>query len=179
MTVTRRDSIRAMLAEGRRLDRGRAPAVAEMMLENAQLAGPVIEFLWHENAGVANRAADALERASCWKPEILAPWKDALLGRIIDAEEKKLRWNLALMVGRVPLTKAETERAIPVLRGWLDDKSSIVKACAMEGLAGLARWNEELRREVVDTLRVLSRSGTPAMRARGRILLKKMEKHGG
>jgi hypothetical protein len=29
--------------------------------------------------------------------------------------------------------------------------------------------------EVMDMLRLLSRSGTPAMRARGRILLKRME----
>jgi hypothetical protein len=45
----------------------------------------------------------------------------------------------------------------------------------MHGLAGLTRWNAALLSEVLDMLRVLSRSGTPAMRARGRILLKRME----
>jgi hypothetical protein len=92
-----------------------------------------------------------------------------------DAEENKLRWNLALMISRVELSMPETDRAATILRSWLDDKSSIVKTCAMHGLAGLTRSNPALQPEVVDMLRILSRSGTPAMRARGRILLKKLE----
>ena len=62
-----------------------------------------------------------------------------------------------------------------MLRSWLDDRSSIVKTCAMQGLASLTRWNPAMLPEVLDMLRLLSRSGTPAMRARGRILLKRIE----
>jgi hypothetical protein len=93
-----------------------------------------------------------------------------------DAEQKKLRWNLALMVGRLPLTVAEARRAAALLRSYLEDTSSIVKTAAMQGLADLARHDPSLLPEVLDTLRVLSRSGTPAMRARGRILLKRLDK---
>jgi hypothetical protein len=50
-----------------------------------------------------------------------------------------------------------------------------VKTSAMHGLAGLTRWDSSMLTEVLDMLRVLSRSGTPAMRARGRILLTRME----
>jgi hypothetical protein len=128
--------------------------------------------------GVANRAADALERASYYKPEILVAWKGAFMGRLVDAEANKLRWNLALTIPRTRLTVAETERVAAVLRSWLDDRSSIVKTASMHGLAGLTQWNPALLHEVLDMLRVLSRSGTPAMRARGRILLKKLEKPG-
>jgi hypothetical protein len=94
---------------------------------------------------------------------------------MLDAGENKLRWNLALMIYRTPLTATETARAAAVLRSWLDDKSSIVKTSAMHGLAGLTRWDKSMLPEVLDMLRILSRSGTPAMRARGRILLKRME----
>jgi hypothetical protein len=45
----------------------------------------------------------------------------------------------------------------------------------MQGLADLTRHDPSLLPEVLDMLRILSRSGTPAMRARGRILLKKLE----
>ena len=146
-----------------------------MLVANPRKAGQVVECLWDQEAGVANRAADALERASSRRSQILLQWKDALLDRMLDAAENKLRWNLALMIWRMPLTEAETERAAQTLRTWLDDKSSIVKTSAMHGLAGLTRWNQSLLPEVLDTLRILSRSGTPAMRARGRILLKCME----
>lgn len=160
---------------GNRLAVGRAREVAALLIKNARRTAQAIECLWDEDPGVANRAADALERASCPHPKLLAPWKDALLGRIVDATENKLRWNLALMLCRVALTVPETERVAAVLRTWLDDRSSIVKTSAMHGLAGLTRWNEAMLPEVRDMLRILSRSGTPAMRARGRILLKCLE----
>ncbi len=181
--VNKKETIAAMLAPGRPLDVGRAKEVAELLLARPRLAGQAVECLWSEDVGTANRAADALERASYHKPEILTPWKDALLGRLVDAEANKLRWNLALMIPRTKLTVAETERVAAVLRGWLNDKSSIVKTLSMHGLTGLTQWNPAMLPEVLDMLRVLSRSGTPAMRARGRILLKKLESrravHGG
>lgn len=173
--MAERKTIREMLRPGRRLDIGRVCEVATLVLRNPRKTGQVVECLWDEEAGVANRAADALERASGRRPEILAGWKEALLDRMLDATENKLRWNLALMIFRPPLTRAESERAAAILHLWLDDESSIVKTCAMHGLAGLTQWNAALLPEVLDILRALSRSGTPAMRARGRILLKRME----
>lgn len=177
--MTTRAALRAMLAEGRhRLSVGRARETAARVLAEPRLAGALVELLWDEDTGVATRAVDALERASAERPELLARWKDELLARMTDAEGNKLRWNLALMIGRVRLTVAETERAAGVLRGWLGDESSIVKTAVLQGLAELSRWNPALRDEAVDLLRVLGRSGTPAMRARSRILLKRMEADG-
>jgi hypothetical protein len=168
-------NIRTMLVPGKRIAAGRAAEVAVLLLEHPRRTGQVVECLWDGDAGVANRAADALERASCRQPKLLAPWKEVLLGRMVDAAENKLRWNLALTVPRLELTTAETERAAAVLRTWLEDRSSIVKTSAMHGLAGLAQQNTAMLAEVMDMLRILSRSGTPAMRARGRILLTRLE----
>jgi hypothetical protein len=98
-----------------------------------------------------------------------------LLGLLAEARENKLRWNLALSVPRIKLSAAEAQRAAEALRVYLEDKSSIVKTAAMHGLADLTRHDPSLLPEVLDMLRILSRSGTPAMRARGRILLKKLE----
>jgi len=173
--MPKQEKIRSMLAMGNRIAAARAPEVAGILLRDPRKAAQVVQCLWDEDPGVANRAADALERASCQTPEFLGAWKDALLGRMADATENKLRWNLALMAPRLRLTVAETERAAAVLRMWLNDKSSIVKTSAMHGLAGLTIWNPALLPEMLDMLRILSRSGTPAMRARGRILLKRLE----
>jgi hypothetical protein len=172
-----KQTIHSMLLEGRhRLAVARVREVAELVAAEPKTARRLVECLFDEDAGVANRAADALERASYRQPSLLATWKDLLLGRMIDAEENKLRWNLALMAGRLELTVPETRRVAAILKGWLEDGSSAVKACAMEGLAGMAKQNKALMPEVLDLLRILTRSGTPAMRARGRIVLKRMER---
>ena len=121
------------------------------------------------------RAADALEKASRELPAILKPYKAPLLGLLADAAQKELRWHLAAIVPRLPLTAQECARAAAFLESWLIDSSSIVKTCALQGLADLTRQQPSLQPLVLDLLRTLSRSGTPARRARGRMLLKEME----
>jgi hypothetical protein len=56
----------------------------------------------------------------------------------------------------------------------LDDKGSIVRTPAMQGLADLAARDLRLRKQILPILRELTLTGTPAMRARGRHLLKKL-----
>ena len=171
-----RETIRAMLAVGRhRLDGGRAREVAALVRAQPRKTSQLIECLWDEDAGIANRAADALERATYHRPNIAARWTESLIGLMADAEQNKLRWNLALSVPRLKLTVGEARRVAATLRTYLDDKSSIVKTAAMHGLTGLTWHDPSLLPEVLDILRVLSRSGTPAMRARGRILLRALE----
>jgi hypothetical protein len=107
---------------------------------------------------------------------MLAAWKTALLGLLPEATENKLRWHLALVIPRLALGRTECRRAATVLQSWLEDgSSSIVKTMAMQGLVDLTLQAPSLKPEVVDLLRILSRSGTPAMRARGRLLLFKLE----
>jgi hypothetical protein len=174
--MARLATIRSMLMSGRhRLDVGRAREVAKLVLAQPRKTGQLVECLWDEDAGVANRAADALERASYHRPSLAAKWTESLIGLMAEAEQNKLRWNLALAIPRLDLNVAESRRVAAALRIYLEDRSSIVKTAAMHGLADLTRHDRSLLPEVLDLLRVLSRSGTPAMRARGRILLRKLE----
>jgi len=179
----RPETLRSMLSGGRPLDKGRVCEVADLVVEDPRKLAALIECLWDDDPGVANRASDALERSTARKPprldsRFLAPWRESLLGLLADAQPNKLRWNLALTISRMELTIAEARRAASTLRGYLDDSSSIVKTAAMHGLSGLTRHDPSLLPEVLDLLRILSRIGTPAMRARGRILLGKLESGG-
>jgi len=106
---------------------------------------------------------------------LAAAWTESLIGLMAEAEQNKLRWNLALLVPRLDLSVEEARRVATALRTYLDDQGSIVKTAAMHGLAVLTQHDPKLLPEVLDMLRILSRSGTPAMRARGRILLKQLE----
>lgn len=169
-------SIRDLLSEGRcAFDSGRAFDVAMMVLEQPRLADRLIACLWDSSDGVACRAADALDIVSHELPRVLAGWKEPLLGLMAEARPIKLRWHLAFFVSRLQLTPAECRRATEVLRTWLDDRSSVVKTSAMQTLADLTHHDPTLLPEVLDLVRILSRSGTPAMRARGRVLVRQLE----
>ena len=175
--MTAAKHFRSLLAEGRSpMDPGHVHEVVSLVFARPRDVDRLIECLWDEDPGVANRAADALERVSAYLPAVLTRWKAPLLGLLADASHNKLRWNLALIIPRLPLTVAECRRVAETLNSWLDDKSSIVKTLAMQGLADLTRQDPAQLPTTLDLLRVLSRSGTPAMRARGRILLKRLEK---
>jgi hypothetical protein len=106
---------------------------------------------------------------------ILAEYKNALLGLLPDARFIKLRWNLAFLIPRLALTIPEARRAAATLYIFLEDRSSIVKTAALQGLADLTRHDPESLPAVLDLLRIHGRSGTPAMRARSRHLIQRLD----
>jgi hypothetical protein len=179
--MTTRAEIRRLLAQGRHaLSVGRVKEVMPLIQAQPALAAFVVELIFEQDLGISQRAADVLERVS-QKPSpalyrVLARSKDALVGLLPEAQPKKVRWNLALTLGRLPLTVAEARRAAEVLQSWLDDPSSIVKTAALQCVADLTRHDSSLLPMALDLLRIHSRSGTPAMRARCRILLQKLER---
>lgn len=178
--MPRRIDLRAELAIGRHpLDIGRVCLVAELISRQPRRAARLIELLWDDDPGVASRAADVLERVSAHLTpalmRILNEYKEALLGLLPDARWIKLRWNLAFVLPRLDLTLPEARRAAASLYSFLDDRSSIVKTAALQGLADLTRHDPASLPAVLDLLRIQGRSGTPAMRARSRHLIRRLD----
>jgi hypothetical protein len=171
-----RETIRQMLAPGARLDPGRVWEVVELIEGKPAKAAQLIECLFEDDPAIASRAADALERITRHRPHLSQHWKDALIGLLAETTEKKVRWNLALTIPRLKLTVPECRRVAQILNTYLDDSSSIVKTTALHGMADLSRQDPESLPDVLDLLRTAGRSGTPAMRARSRILLKAIER---
>jgi hypothetical protein len=179
-----RTDLRALLLQGKHaLSRGRVPEVITLIEAQPRLFSRLLELLWDDDSGVVQRAADVLERITArisrqHSPalaRVLVNSKEALLGLLHEARLKKLRWNLALTLGRLPLTVPESRRAATAFYTYLEDPSSIVKTAALHGLADLTGHDPALLPAVLDLLRIHGRSGTPAMRARSRILLRKLE----
>ena len=178
--MAERVDLRAELAVGRHVhDPGRVLLIAEWIADRPRAVPKLLELLWHDDEGVANRAADVLERITRRpRPALRAAvtrHKAELIGLLADASFAKLRWNLALTIPRLTLTVTECRKVASVLHTWHDDRSSIIKTTALHALAELTRQDSDSLPEVVDLLRVKGRSGTPAMRARSRILLEKLE----
>lgn len=178
-----RVDLRAELAVGpHAMHPGRVPEIAEWIGELPRRIPSLIELIWDDDAGVASRAADVLERISRWaSPKLMRAimeFKEPLIGLLAESTLPKVRWNLALTLPRLTLTVGECQRMAATVEGWLEDRSSIVKTTALHALADLTRQDGSLLAKVEDLLRMAERSGTPAMRARSRILLKALEKQG-
>lgn len=135
----------------------------------------LIAGLWSEDPLVRMRAADATAKLARKNPALLRPYKKELLGLMREAKQQELRWHLAVMVPRLSLSAKERQLATSLFSGYLEDRSSIVKTYALQGLADLAQMDPNIRPTVVEILREATRNGTPAMKARSRKLLFHLE----
>jgi hypothetical protein len=164
------------LRGGDRRSIGSADEVAAVVAKNPRLFPQLMAGLWSEDALVRMRAADAAEKVTRDRRELLQPYKKELLGLMADAEEKELRWHLAAMVPRLSLNAKERQLAASLLNGYLEDRSSIVRTFALQGLGDLAESDPKIRPSVIENLREAARGGTPAMKARSRKLLVQLER---
>jgi HEAT repeat protein len=167
-------TLSSILQGGDRRSLGQANRVAALILGQPKRFPELLECLWCDDPVVRMRAADAAEKISAQRVELLHPFKAELLGLAGETSQQELRWHLALMIPRLRLTHAERQRAIALLKEFLSDRSSIVKTCALQGLAELAEGIPELRSEVIGLMEQASRMGTPAMKARARKLLPRL-----
>jgi hypothetical protein len=148
---------------------GRSGDALRAVSKNPALFSDLMAGLLDSDRLVRMRAADAVEKATRIHPEWLQPWKRALLDTASTLEDKELRWHVAQLVPRLRLTSTEKATAVRILMGYLEDKSSIVKTFSMQALADLAAHDEQLLQQVEPLIERLTRTGTPAMKSRGRL----------
>lgn len=172
----RREGFAQILSGGDRRSIGNADQAAAMVLRKPEKFSELIECLWSADPVVRMRAANAADKVSSRQPELLRPFRAALLSLSEETTEAHLRWQLAQMIPRLSLTRAERNRFISRLRMYLSDRSSIVRTFSLQGLVDLSEGDRDLRAEITGLLEQACRSGTPAMKARSRKLLTRLHK---
>lgn len=167
-------AILKMLQGGDRRSIGRSNEVAALVSDQPELFEVLIAGINDPDSLVSMRCADAAEKVTARHPEYLLPFKHTLIEELSRIRQKEVRWHVAAMLPRLPLTENEQQRVFDLLLSYTNDRSSIVKTIAMQALADLAPHNENLRPQVLRHIEELSVIGTPAMRARGKHLLAKL-----
>ncbi len=173
-----RKHILRLLEGGDRRTIGRSDEVVPLVSKDTELFPELIAGLWSADPLIRMRAADAVEKVTRTRRELLQPYKGELLGLMVETEQQELRWHLAAMVPRLQLNPKQRNLATSLLIGYLENRSSIVKTFALQGLAELAQDDPSLRPGVIEILREATRNGTPAMKARSRKLLARLEGRG-
>jgi hypothetical protein len=147
-----------------------------MIRQDPSLFAELISGLWSENALVRMRSADAAEKITREDCNLLAAYANELLGLMREVPDKEMRWHLAAIAPRIATTANRRKLAWENLRAYLDDTSSIVRTFALQGMAELATADASFRPEVLELLEHARRTGSAAMKARSRKLLKQLSR---
>lgn len=144
-------------------DAERDPALVRALVAGLESDEPVVRM----------RCADALEKVTRNRPERLAPYRARLFALLHPGQPKELLWHLLQMCPRVRWEASALPDMFSAVEACLRSASSIVKTSAMQALFELTAQAPERTGEVHAILGKLSRTGTPAMKARGAKLLRK------
>ncbi|MBW7885587.1 MAG: hypothetical protein H3C34_23750 [Caldilineaceae bacterium] len=178
MAVSResRAELFRMLSGGDRRSIGRVDEVMATVEATPELYALLLDGLQHTDPIVRMRAADAAEKLSAVHPGWLQPHKTLLFDLASGSGQQEVRWHLALMLPRLSLTQEERRLAASIMEGYLEDKSAIVRANALEGMAALAVQDMALRAPVLKQLESALQSPSAAVRSRARRLLQWLTK---
>ena len=160
-----------MLKGGDRRSIGRSDHVVALVRRKPALFSALLDGMHHTDELLRMRAADAAEKLTVTNPEWLRPFKVQLITLATKTTQQELRWHLAQMLPRLELSRKDRVNVAAVLRRYLRDHSRIVKTFAMQGLADLARQDPRMRAPTRRLISSLTRTGSPAMKSRGRKLL--------
>jgi hypothetical protein len=160
------------LSDGDRRSVGESNRAVSAVLENPELISILFQGLETPDPVLRMRCADAIEKVTTNRPDLLVPFKKKILGRLSKVEQQEVRWHIAPMIARLPLTEDEETTVVNLLLSYTNDRSSIVKTMSMQALADIALRSRRLLPEIKQHIEELSVIGTPAMKARSKQLLK-------
>lgn len=163
-----------VLAGGDRRSTGASDQVAEHALANPEIIENLLTGVVFPDAIVRSRSAHALMLICTEDPELLQPYKQRLLAELAPQKQWELREQFSKIFPSLALTREDVDAAIEVFKDYLEAKQSIVKTCALQGLFDLIRFDPSMKPQIKALIELYAIEGTPAMRARCRILLKKL-----
>lgn len=155
---------------------GRSDEVVAEVLRRPEWFGDLFDGIMEHDPVVRMRAADAVEKITAVKPDLLAPYCSAVLDQLTEIPQQEVRWHICQLIPRLQLDAAERRRAAEKLKSFLHDKSRIVRTFALQALADLALRDPGLRDEVFRLLEENADCGVPSVAGRSRKLLLKLQK---
>ncbi len=162
------------LTGGDRRSVGAAAEVAAEVLRNEGLMEELFAGLLFDDPILRSRTAHALMQVAGQRPDLVQPYKDRILEEVAPLEQWEVREQICKILPALALSPTDIDRVLRLFQAYLEDRHSIVKTCAMQGMADLTRHDPALTPEIRFLIENLSMNGTAAMRARGRKLLKSL-----
>lgn len=144
------------------------------LIDSQESFDVLFRLLFHSDRKVVMRAADAIEKITISNREYLKVHKGAILELSDKAEDKELKWHLALLVPRLLLSQQELGKIWQTLSNWVTNKneSKIVRVNSLQELFDLLSLNKELEHDFSLILSQIEKENIPSLNAR----IKKLKK---
>ena len=135
------------LSDGDLRSEGRAEEVAQEIITDPELLNQVVQGLTSENKVIRGRVCMTMEVISRQHPELLAGVIPQLVELAAVDSVPQVRWHLAEIFGNVDITQEDVDKIVRILLAYLEDKSKIVKYCAVQTL-GVLGGRSALKNEI-------------------------------
>lgn len=164
------------LGGGDRRQLGAAEEVATLVLRDNSKFEELFEAMLHEDPVVRMRAADAAEKLTRIRPDLLAPFRKRLIEEVGEVDQHEVRRHVAQMLSHVRLDPKDRSKAVALLQRYLGESNVIVVIEAMQTLVDFAQEDRHLRKRITPIVERMVARGTPAMQARARKLLARLQR---
>ena len=146
-------------------------------VDNQHSFDELFTLIFHHERPLVMRAADCVEKITRDHPDYLARHKDQILSVMKSADHKELKWHIAQLLSRLPLSGEELEAVWHTLTYWAmnPNESRIVRVNALQGLYDLCSIHPELTEDFHVTLKRISHEMIPSIQARVKKLKKMLE----
>jgi hypothetical protein len=138
------------------------------LIDSQRSFDDLFQLLFSEDRKVVMRVADAIEKITISHSNYLQPHKREIMRLCDKAENKELKWHLALLVSRLSLSPKELEEIWQILLAWATNKveSKIVRVNSLQALFNLLTLNKELEHHFSSTLSKIEKENIPSLNAR-------------
>lgn len=154
---------------------GRANEVAAEVEAAPSLFAELFNGLYENDPIIRMRSADVIEKVTRDKPELLLGFNSKAISIMELSEQQEVCWHMAQIASRLKYSDEEERKIVKVLKKYLRHKSKIVRVSAMTSLVDFAEKNKLLLNDVIDIIKKQIAHGSPAVKARGRKLLQRIE----
>jgi len=166
-----------LLREGDNRTTGQVAEAVRLALADPRHIDELVDLMSYSSPAVRMRAADALEKATVQRFDLLARHKDYLLELIEEASQNEVRWHLAQLVTRLDLEADEIDDLALIFTKWFERADSrIVRTSALQGMADLAHKDTSLIDTALKMTEKALASPIPALKARARKLKGPLER---
>ena len=159
-------NVRERLLGSDRSQMNLAEAIANDVLRSPDVFADLFDAILDEDANVRERAADAAERVTRGRPDLLVPYRKRLIAEAGAIEEPGVQRYVAMMLPRVKLEPKERAKAIAVLERLLDSPNAAVAGSAMFSLGDFSNDDAILRERMLPRLERIIREGPAALQNR-------------